>query len=105
MSCCWRPVAHQQLLASGMRRAPAPEGNGIVPLSSYPDARDAHTGELRYQTLYLVGWKTEHERLFLGTDAKRAIVYRNEIDKNLALDTVTGGQITSAAVDELLARV
>ncbi len=104
MSCCWRPVAHQQLIASGSRRAPAPEGNGIIPLSSYLNTSGAHTGELRNQTLYLVGWKTEHERLFLGTDAKKAIVYRNETDKTLALDTVTGGQITSTAIDELLAR-
>lgn len=104
MSCCWRPVAHQQLVASGMRHAPAPEGNGIIPLATHPDAQDAHVGELRNQTLYLVGWKTEHERLFLASDAKKAIAYRNETDKTLALDTVSGGQITSAAIDELLAR-
>lgn len=100
MSCCWRPVAHQRPLSAN-GRAPAPNSLGAIPLVGREDAAP-YGGESRGETIYLVGWRTEHERLFLGVHAKDAVVYRNKTDRNLRLDPVAAGQLPAPAIEELL---
>lgn len=102
MSCCWRPVAHRQQTAG--RRAPQPDGTGVIQLTSYPDGGLPYSGPSAGQALYLVGWRSEHERLFLGTDGKAAVAYRNSIDKTLPIDRVTAQQLPTGAVQALLAQ-
>lgn len=102
MSCCWRPVAQQQ----GVRRAdgslrPEPSGTGVVPLTSYPDCQQPHAGQHRAKTIYLVGWKTEHEKLFRNDEAKAAVVYSNSADKKLMVDRIPASQICDQAIVDL----
>lgn len=96
MPCCWRPVAHQQAVASGNRRAPSPDGRGIIPLNDY-DGETPYGGEQRNATAYVVGWQTEHERIFTASDVKAAVAYRNETDRKLNLDGVPAGQLPADA--------
>lgn len=101
--CCWRPIAHQRPLSAD-RRAPSTSATGAIPLNDQPDNALPYTGEGRNETIYLVGWGTEHERLFPATDAKQAVAYRNDIDKKLRIDPVPASQLPTGAVVELLAR-
>lgn len=100
MSCCWRPVAHRQIVNS-TTRAPAPEGNGVIPLASYPEGGQPHSGEHRGETVYIVGWRTEHEALFPASDAKAAVAYRNSTDRELRLDMVPAHQLSNQVINDL----
>lgn len=100
MSCCWKPVSAQMNVISD---SPLPRvgGDGVVPLASYPDCTQPHAGKHRNQVIYIVGWKTEHERLFPHSEAKAAIIYRNSIDRTLQLAPVQGNQLCNRAVIDL----
>lgn len=97
MSCCWRPVAHR--LPSG-RRGVTLDGNGLIPIGDHESIR--YSGPTA-ETFYLVGWGTEHERLFPASAAKEAVVYRNSVDRTLAIDPVSSTQLPASAVAEALA--
>jgi hypothetical protein len=98
--CCWRPIS-QQIGARG-GSAPRVGGNGVIPLNGYDDST-GYTDTGRNQTVYLVGWGTEHEKIFAGTDAKRAVAYRNKTNTDLVITPVQAQELPADAVAELLA--
>lgn len=101
MSCCWRPIAHQQTVRSDGTKTPQPEGNGVVALQAYPGCNQPHAGDYRARNVYIVGWKTVHEKIFRDDRAIDAVTYRNGIDPNLALDGVQATVICDQAVLDL----
>lgn len=101
MSCCWKPASKRQNTANFGQRMPQPDGSGTIPLAAYPDCRQPHNGAHRDSTVYLVGWRTEHEKLFLDSDAKQAVIYRNGIDPTVQLTSVPASQICNQAILDL----
>jgi hypothetical protein len=100
MSCCWKPVATQMHVISDSP-LPRVDGSGTIALASYPDSRQPHNGKHRNQVVYIVGWRTEHERLFPHSEAKAAVLYRNSIDPTLQLAPVQANQLCEAAIMDL----
>ena len=100
MSCCWKPISAQMNVVSD---SPLPQvnGSGTITLASYPDGGPPHAGKHRNQVVYIVGWKTEHERLFPHSEAKAAVIYRNSIDPKMQLAPVQGNQLCEQAVVDL----
>lgn len=96
------------LRGDGSRRA-EPNQYGIIELQAYSDCNSAYSGSHRTETVYLVGHGTEHERIFLSSEAKQAIAYKNETSaglpksERLHLDQVAAGQLCAKAVDDLYA--
>lgn len=90
-------------MASGNRRAPAPDGAGIIPLRDYTGTTP-YIGEQRSGTAYIVGWRTDHERIFTAADVKAAVTYRNTTDRTLNLDGVPAGQLPTDAGVALFGR-
>lgn len=100
-NCCWRPVAHQQPVRTDGTRRPEPDNTGLITLASYPESTKKHSGEYRAKTVYLVGYDTEHERLFRHDDAKAAVAYKNGIDRNLPFDRFVAGNMPDDAIADL----
>jgi hypothetical protein len=75
--------------------------NGIIPLLAYPDCTQPHSGVFRSERVYIVGWGTEHERLFRSTQAAQAITYRNGTDKNLRISRADCDKLCDQAVTDL----
>lgn len=101
--CCWRPIAQQQSTRTDGSPTPYRNGDGVVELQAYPDCTAAYTGARRSETVYIVGWRTPHERLFAAGQGRAAVVYRNETDRKLAIDQVQAGNLCALAVEELWA--
>lgn len=91
----WRPISLANLAfvsclrcGQGRGRVPPPKihldrplVNGIYPLASYPDCSGAYNGQDANETLvYVVGYGTEHERLFRRTQRAEYVAYYNSFN-------------------------
>lgn len=104
MSCCWRPISQQiASMRSDGNPVPYRDASGLVAIQGYEDCTQAYTGSRKIETVYIVGWSTEHERLFPASRARDAVVYRNETDRKLSIDQVQAGNLCALAVEALWA--
>lgn len=60
-----------------------------------------HTGDHRDERVYVVGWGTEHEKMFKASDSKRAVSYRQLTDRNLRISQINADQICNRAILDL----
>lgn len=81
---------------------------GVIELGSLagctePECITPYNGDHRFDTAYLVGWNTEHEKLFRGdrTNARRAVAYANA-NGRLRTDRILLTELPLRAVRELL---
>lgn len=60
--------------------------NGVYPLASYPDCTGPYNGPDAHETLvYVVGYQTEHERLFKRTQRSEYVSYYNSFNGQVSL--------------------
>lgn len=82
---------------------------GVIALASIGDCWDIdcktpYNGEHRTEVAYLVGWRTEYERLFRGSDSKAAIAWANHTGgERLRNDRVLLTDLPVRAVQKLYA--
>ena len=51
--------------------------DGIYKLSTYPDCTEPYTGDHYDEKIYVVGFRTEHERLFRRSQKSAMMAYMN----------------------------
>lgn len=81
MPCCGKSTSRSTYM--GIPGSPRFGPTGVIELRSLegctePDCITPYQGEHRTDVAYLVGWNTEHEKLFRGRDSKVATGYANE---------------------------
>lgn len=82
---------------------------GVIELQAMADCADSdclapYNGEHRNDLVYLVGWNTEHERLF--RDGKEAVAWKNHLGggkATLSNHRVLASELPGRAVRELYA--
>lgn len=95
---------------SGLPGAPRLNQTGVIELASLADCTDPdclapYSGVHRHATAYIVGWNTEHERLFKANEGKAAAAWASHLgDGVLKNDRIILAELSVRAVEELLAR-
>ena len=78
----------------------------MVQLAAYPDCHEPYNDlEHRAETLYVVGWGSDNERVFTAMRAKRASAYAKTFAPQLRLDPVLAVQLCRQAVLDAYAEV
>jgi hypothetical protein len=83
-----------------LRAYPGPGDDGVVMLQAAPDCTTPYDGVFRQATVFVVGYATEHERLFKRGDRTEALQLAKA--NKLTFDQVTARSLCHEAVVELL---
>lgn len=81
------------------RTYPRPDETGTIMLQSVPECTEAYDGAFRKSTVFIVGYGTEHERVFKRADRNAAIAAARE--NKATLDQVIAGQLCAETVESL----
>lgn len=81
-----------------------PVVNGVYQLASYPDCSTPYSGADAHETLvYVVGFGTEHERLFRRSQKAEYVAYYNSFNGKISLWHDYADRFCATAMRELLA--
>lgn len=76
--------------------------DGVYQLGTYPDCTTPYTGEYRTQEVYVIGFRTEHERIFRRSAKAAAVAYYNSFNPPIPLWHDAAGNFCSQAMLDLL---
>lgn len=62
---------------ASIQAAPQLNAYGLLPLRGFEDCATPYTGNHKAASVYVVGYGTEHERLFRRTDRNAALEYQS----------------------------
>jgi hypothetical protein len=82
------------------RAFPGPGDDGIVVTRSDPGCTEAYSGIFRQATVFIVGYDTDAERLFVRGDRTKALAYAKA--NRLTFDQVTARSLCHSVAMELL---
>lgn len=76
--------------------------NGVYQLATYPDCSDPYIGTERKEWVYVVGYRTEHERLFKRSDKGAMVTYFNSFKGEVEMFHDLSAEFCQQAMMELL---
>lgn len=76
--------------------------DGIYLLGTYPDCTDPYVGDHIDQQVYVVGFRTEHERLYSRARKGEMVTYYNSFDPPIPLWHDYAARFCNAAMTDLL---
>lgn len=84
---------------------PQPNAYGLYTLQGHEDCTTPYVGPYKASTIYIVGYTTEHERLFRRSDRNRALQYQTEASPGTRLSILMAPatMLCSSAVEALYA--
>lgn len=87
--------------ASGVKRSnPKKDENDLIALQSDPNCTQTYRGIYQGATIYIVGYGTDSETLYVRGDRELAIAHAR--DEKTTLDQVTAGSLCDTVMRELL---
>lgn len=109
MPCCGKSTARSTFM--GQVGSPRFGQTGVIELAmladcDHPDCITPYNGKHRLDLAYLVGWNTEHERLFKSNEGKKAAAWASHLGGGALLlrnDRVMLTELPKRAVEMLYA--
>lgn len=98
MACgsCWQPRTPRVVYGG---KQPTFNMDGMVALAGYPGCTTPYSDPAhRSETLYIVGWSTDAERVFTAARSKRAYAYAASFQPRMRVDPVLATQLCDQAV-------
>lgn len=101
-SCCWTPNTQIGPMSNPAPGDPTYGPTGVIALQAYPDCMEPYNYEHRADMAYLVGWTTEHEKVFRSDQSGAAIGYATSFgEPPLRIDRVLLTSLCAQAVWDL----
>ena len=98
---CWQPRGPRAVYGGS---EPVVDRNGMMALRDYPDCTEPYNDLAhRSETVYVVAWGTEHERLFKAVNSHRAAAYASSFNPRYRIDPALTTQLCRQAVLDLYA--
>lgn len=95
-SGCWQPRGPRMVYGG---THPVLDVDGMVQLAAYPDCHEPYNDlDHRAETLYVAGWGTENEKVFIASRARRGSGYSKSFNPELLMVPVLAVQLCRQAV-------